>query len=135
MSDNAIYDTFATRVGQFAAQFSPAMQVGYPGVGFDPPSEGDWLEVKWFPNETQNYGLENDAPSLKQGFGQISICTRPGDGIVPSLTLAEQVIAYFPKGTVLDGVRVYRKPWASSVLEEPDKVSIPITIMWRGFDA
>lgn len=135
MSDDAIYDEFATRVGAFAAQFSPALPTSYPGIGFDPPAGGTWLEVRWFPNETQNYGLADDAPALMQGFGQVSVCCTPGAGIVPSLAVVKQLIAYFPKGAEFDVVRVDRKPWASSVLEAANRIEIPVTIPWRGFDA
>src|SRR5690606_33214398 len=53
MSDEAIYDACAVRLGQFAAQFSPALPVAYPNVGapgggpFVPPSAGRWLELIW----------------------------------------------------------------------------------------
>lgn len=134
MSDDAIYDDFAGKVGAFAAQFSPPLPVAYPGVNFDPPSSGAWLEVQWFPNETQNYGTADNAPSLLQGFGQVSVCYRPGGGIVSGLALATLIIAAFGKGAVLQNVRVYRKPWVSNVISDPERISHPITIPWRGFD-
>jgi hypothetical protein len=135
MSDADIYDAFAIKVGTFAAQFSPAMPASYPGIGFDPPSAGMWLECQWFPNETQNYGIGNEGPSLLQGFGQLSVCYRPGGGIVPGLAVADLIIAAFGKGTVLyEGIKVYRKPWTSSVIQDPERVMHPVTIPWRGFD-
>lgn len=133
MSDS-IYNDFAGRVSAFAAEFSPALPVAFPGVPFEPPSAGQWLEVRWFPNETQNYGWEDDAPSLAQGMGQVSVCYRPGGGIVAGLALANLVVAEFPKGTVLQDVRVYRKPWISSVIEQPQMVMHPVTIPWRGLN-
>lgn len=135
MSDDAIYDAFATQVGEFAAQLALPLPVSYPGIVFNSPTEGAWLELRWFPNETQNYGTADNAPSLLQGFGQVSVCCRPGKGIMAALATVRQVIAYFPKGMELDRVRIDRKPWASSVLEQPDRVEIPVTIPWRGFDA
>lgn len=134
MSNSPVYDDFAEKVSTFAAGLSPPLGVAFPGVGFTPASEGAWLEVRWFPNETQNYGLADDAPSLSQGFGQVSVCYRPGDGIVDGLALADAVIAAFPKGTILEDVRVYRKPWVSTVIEQPQLVMHPITIPWRGFN-
>lgn len=134
MSDDAIYDAFAGLVGTFAGQFSPALKVSYPGVGFAPPTAGAWLEVQWFPNQTQNYGLDDDGPSLLQGFGQVSVCYRPGGGIVSGLALARLVTAAFGKGTTFGGVRVYRKPWVSSVIQDPERIAHPVTIMWHGFD-
>lgn len=134
MSDDVIYNDFALKVLAFAAEFSPGMRAGFPGVNFTPPSTGSWLEVRWFPNETQNYGLANDAPALMQGFGQVSVCYRPGGGIVAGLALAKLVIDAFPKGTIFEDVRVYRKPWVSSVLEQPQMVMHPVSIPWRGFN-
>jgi hypothetical protein len=135
MSSSAIYDAFAAKVSTFAAEFSPPMRVAFPGVGVTPPTTGQWLEVRWFPNASQNYGLSDDAPTLSQGLGQVSVCYRPGGGIVAGLALAELVIAEFGKGTMLADVRVYQRPWVSSVLEEPDRTMHPVTIPWRGFDA
>ncbi len=134
MSDDLIYDAFCDLVGAFAAQFSPPLQVAFPGVGFKPPTSGQWLELVWIPNETQNYGLGDDGPSLLQGLAQINVCYRPGPGIVGGLALAKQVIAAFGKGTGFAGMRVYRKPWVASVIEDPERVMHPITIPWRGFD-
>lgn len=130
MSNSSVYDEFCTKVSALAAGLS--LQASFPGVGFDTPAAGAWLEVRWLPNETQNYGLSDDAPSLVQGLGQITVCYRPGDGIVSGIALVDAVIAAFPKGTVIEDVRVYRKPWASSVIVEPDYVMHPVTIAWRG---
>lgn len=135
MSNSPVYDDFAAKVSTFAAGLSPPLPVAFPGVGKDPPSDGQWLEVSWFPNETQNYGRSDDAPALSQGIGQVAVCYRPGGGIVEGLALADQVITAFPKGTVFVDVRVYRKPWVSSVVIQPDYVMHPVTIMWRGFNS
>lgn len=134
MSDDLIYDGFCDLLAAFAAQFSPPLSVAYPGIGFTPPSAGQWLELVWIPNETENYGTADDDPSLLQGLAQVNVCYRPGPGIVGGLALAKQVIAAFGKGTEFAGMRVYRKPWVASVIEDPERVMHPVTIPWRGFD-
>ncbi|MFC4729093.1 phage tail terminator-like protein [Coralloluteibacterium thermophilus] len=131
MSSDAIYDAFATLAGEFAV--GQGVPVSFPAVGFTPPDDGAWLELQWFPNDTQNYGRANDAPSLVQGFAQVSACTRPGAGLAPANRLADAIIDAFGKGVEFGGVRVYRKPWARSVIIDPDRVMVPVTIMWRGF--
>lgn len=134
MSEASIYDDFCTKLSAFAAGVSPALGVAFPGIGFEPPSDGFWLEARWIPNETANYGTANDAPSLMQGLAQVNVCYRPGGGIVDGLALAGEVIAAFGKGTVFDdSVRVYRKPWVADVIEDPERVMHPVTIPWRGF--
>lgn len=131
MSDTDIYDAFAGLVGEFAGTLN--LPCSYPGLGFTPPAQGPWLELQWFPNQTQNYGMSDDGPSLLQGFGQLSACYRPGAGIIVGTTITDQVIAAFAKGTAFAGVRVYRKPWTSSIIQDPERIMHPVTITWRGF--
>lgn len=131
MSTGPVYDAFAELVTAFAV--TEALPCSYPGVGFDPPTAGLWLELQWFPNETQNYGTGDDGPALLQGFAQLSACDRPGRGLAPGAALADRVIAAFSKGTTFAGVRVYRKPWVNSVIADPERVMQPVTIPFRGF--
>lgn len=132
MSTAAVYDAFAALVGAFVA--SEGLPCSYPGVGFHPPTSGLWLELQWFPNETQGYGLGDGDSSLLQGFAQLSVCHPPGQGLAPGAALTDRVIAAFAKGTTFAGVRVYRKPWVNSVISDPERIMHPITIPYRGFD-
>lgn len=132
--NSAIYDDFAVEVSAFAITLSPPLPVSYPGLPFTPPASGYWLEVQWFPNETQNYGIAFDGPSVLRGFGQVSVCTRPGTGLVKPMDLAGLVIETFDKGTRIGDALVYRKPWASSVIQDNERLMIPVTIMWQAGD-
>lgn len=132
MSTGAIYDAFAGLVTAFAA--AEGVPCSYPAVPFTPPASGVWLELQWFPNETQNYGTADTDASLLQGFAQLSACHRPGSGLAPGATLTDKIIAAFGKGTTFAGVRVYRKPWVNSIISDPERVMHPVTIPWRGFD-
>ncbi len=132
MSTGPIYDAFAALVGAFAV--AEGLECSYPGVTFDPPSNGAWLELQWFPNQTQNYGMGDAGPSLLQGFAQLSACHRPGQGLAPGTTITDKIIAAFGKGTTFAGVRVYRKPWVNSIISDPERMMHPVTIPWRGFD-
>lgn len=136
MSTDAIYDDFCDKLSAFAGSMSPALPVAFPGVGFNPPSTGYWLELNWIPNQTVNYGLAADAPVLLQGMAQVNVCWRPGPGILGGMALAGQVIAAFPKGTVIGNtVRIYRKGWVGGDIPDPERVMLPVTLMWRGFAA
>lgn len=131
MSTTSAYDAFALQAGAFAA--ARALPVSFPGLKFDPPDEGQWLEVSWVPGPTQNYGLADNGPSLLQGLAQVSVCERPGAGIARLAELADEVIAAFAKGTEFDTVRVYRRPYQSGAITDPARVMVPVTIMWQGF--
>lgn len=129
MSNSGIENAFKALLATFAT--SNSLTVSWPGVPFTPPESGSWLEMAFFPNETINLALGNDG-SQYRGFLQVSCCCRAhgGDGI--AVTLADSVIAAFPKGTALGIAKVERKPWASTVLIAPDRISVPVTVPYQG---
>jgi len=129
--DAEIYDAFAAAVTTFAGLLSPPLPVAFPNVQFEPPDSGPWLEVSWFPNETQNYGIGNAGPSIHLGFGQIAVVARKGAGLAVPMDIAGAALAAFTKGTLLGPARIYRKGWISSVVQEPDRVMIPVTLPYR----
>lgn len=133
MNDTEIYDAFTKLVTAFAA--AQGLPCSYPGIGFTPPTGKDakWLELQWFPNRTQNYGLADDGPSLMQGFGQLAACYRPGKGIMVGTPITDAIIAAFAKGTRFAGMAVYERPSTSSIIQDPERVMHPVTIRWRGF--
>ena len=133
MTDTEIYRACAALVESFAA--AQGLRCAFPDVAFDPGQDVAWLNFQWFPNETQNYGMDDDGPSLLQGFAQLSLCRRPGAGIPVASAVTDQIIAAFGKGTTFAGARVYRKPWVNNIIKDPERTMHPVTIMWRGFDS
>jgi hypothetical protein len=131
--ESTVYSAFAEALNTFATQHSPPLAVAYPGVHFEPPSTGLWLEMRWFPNTTRDYGVGNEGPSLHQGIGQVSVHGNAGAGVPPMIELADEVIAAFSKGTTLGPGIVDRKPWQSAVLIEGGQVIVPVTVRWKAF--
>jgi len=135
MTQFAVYDEFAERLADFAAEFSPPLPVAYPNVPFTPPAAGIWLELRWFPNETNTYGMADDNLCVTlAGFGQVSVCDRPGAGLAAAGDVADAVVDWFAKGTSLGVARVERQPWVSSVVQGDDRVMLPVTVRWRGLN-
>ncbi|MAX61552.1 MAG: hypothetical protein CMK46_06950 [Porticoccus sp.] len=128
MNDDAVWDAFATLAGTFAAGYSPAIPVIYSGTGGEPPDEGIWIECKYFPNRTLQYGVKASEVISLRGFCQAMVCNRPGAGLNPSMDVVRDLIAYFDTGTVLGPAYVSRPPYVSAVIEEPARVKLPITI-------
>ena len=132
MSNKAILDGFMVKMAAFAGGYSPVLPVAWPNVHFTPPQTGLWAEVRWFPNETVNYGIGNDGPAQLRGFFQVTCCDRAGRGSFDAAELADAVIAAFAKGSEFGPVRVERKPWASSALDADDRTVVPVTIRYQG---
>lgn len=58
---------------------------------------------------------------------------RGGQGIMVGMQMTDQIITAFAKGTTFAGMRVERKPWTSSIIQDPERVMHPVTVPWRGF--
>jgi hypothetical protein len=129
--DAQIYEALVAHLQDFVNQFSPPYKVGYPGVNFTPPNSGQWLEVRFFPNETQNYGIADEGPHDHRGFFQVMVCERPGGGITVGTMVADAVIAHFDKGTVVEPARINRRPWLSNIVHAPERTLYPVSIPYE----
>lgn len=128
MIEAEVWNAFSAAVTAFAVAASPPIPVIHQGVHGTPPDDGVWLETRFFPNKPENYGLPNQGPTAHRGMCQVSVCYRPGAGIVNGLEVGGAVVEAFAKGTALGRAKVNVKPSISSVLTQPERVSHPVTI-------
>lgn len=111
----------------------PQPEILWPGIQETPPEEGMWLQPSVFPNEPGDFAWDNDAPVDTRGWFQILVYFRPGQGVIDPATLADALIAFFPKGSDLGTVRVRKRPWQSPVIaHDSSKLYIPVTVPYRG---
>lgn len=126
---------------------APALPVAVPSSAFTPPVETSgpnlgrikpYLRVDFIPNRTDNLGLANDASARHQGILQVMAIYPINIGVIKPTDTAGLVAAHFGKGTILYGsgvkVKVYQKPSVGAPMIEPDKVSVPVTILYRSFN-
>jgi hypothetical protein len=128
VTDDAIWDAFCIRLSAFAGGYSPAMAVIFDGVGGEPPNLDEWIEARYFPNRTRNYGVSAGQALSLVGFCQAAICIRPGGGLNRGLDIARDLIAYFDHGTLLGPSYVSQPPYVSTVVTEPQRLMFPVTI-------
>lgn len=136
MSDvtQQIYQAMIDRLNTFIATLSPVPTVKYPGVEFDPPATGRWLEVAFFPNRGEDYALaETDEPRDYRGFLQVTVAERRGGGIPGGLALAGQIETEFARGTSISPARVSEAPYLSAVIELTDRNLYPLTIRYHAY--
>jgi hypothetical protein len=115
-----------------AFTYSPQPQVLWPGLQSDPPAAGAWLEPGFFPNEPEDLAWNDDGCVNSEGFFQVLVHYRPGQGQPEPVILADAIICHFPKGLALGPVRVNKRGWQSLPVESSDDVFIPVTIPYRG---
>lgn len=130
MSTTAILVSFLDAMELFASDNS--LPMARPGMVFDPPDSGIWIEALSFPGEPRDPVWDNDGCSEARGFFQVAVYYRPTMGQVKPSEVADNIIEFFGKGTPLAGVRVYKKPWQSPAVTDEDKLFIPVTIPYSG---
>lgn len=113
--------------------YSPQPDIMWPGISSDPPQQGMWLKIDFFPNRPENIAWSNDACVDTRGFIQIMVYFRPGDGVVDPTVLADAICEFFPKGLELGPVRVRKRAYQKlAVKDDASKLYIPITIPYLG---
>lgn len=125
-----------TRLGETFA----GLPVAYPEPqkAFVPPVDGDgeplpYLRASILPNVPRWQGMRNE--SLAQGLLQVDIVWPRNQSELPAYRIAKQIGDHF---LALDayysgGVRVTiaGAPYASPPLNEPSRLTIPVTIPWQ----
>lgn len=105
------------------------LPIAWPGTDFKPPASGYWLEPRLFRGEGLDPGIPNSSRALDQGVMQINVGTRPGKGIIGLVQKATLVQAAFPKGkTFASGVRIVNNAYQLSIIEDGDKILLPVTM-------
>lgn len=103
--------------------------IAWPGVSFEPPADGAWLEPALLSNEGLDNGLGPDDEYIPQGIFQVMIWARPGTGMIAIAGIAQTVTTVFPKDYRVSGlVRVQRIPYLTVLETTGDKIGIMVTI-------
>lgn len=120
-------------------EFSPSLPIAYPGITF--PAAGavkpeNYLTATYLPNVTRTVTI-GGGTQQHRGIFQVSVFWKSGVGLVKPLDIAGQIIGHFPKDLLLYSgavrVKIDRKPWASSPIQEDDRVQIPVSIPFHCF--
>jgi len=110
------------------------IQVSWPNVDFDPPTDETYLDVAYIPNSANAITLQyQDEEYL--AFLQITIVAQAGGGTIKPHDVLGQVADHFKAGTDLFedgvGVCVYRPPFSAQGLTDGDTTRYPLTIPIR----
>lgn len=103
--------------------------IAWPGVDFEPPATGYWLEPVVIRGDGIDIGLPYDSTFSPNGTLRVGVCCRPGNGIVGLSLVAAQVIAALPKGTRFsDGSFIRSNPRAQTVIIDGDRIIMPVSM-------
>lgn len=123
-----ISNTFLTAVGNAVAAVTPVLPVQNPGIPFDVPNGGQYVEVIQIRNNPSGeyYGDE------RTYMGILRLLVHwPNDkaGEIPALTYLDALAAQFPKGSLM----LYDVPEIGSVVEDQGQRFYPLTLRYRQF--
>lgn len=125
MTPSSIFDALLARCGTVPGSYATS----YPNQSFTPPADAPYLIAEVFPNRPKWEGL-GTGDRLDQGLLQITVVSPKRTGIVPVAQIADEVVAHFPKGLRLSGVKVSGEPWAAQPIIEASEVRLPVTVPW-----
>ena len=127
MTIKDITDAFLTALATAAG----TLPVKWPGLAFDPPASGKWLEVSGISIDPEEYATGEG--TVERGIFRVLVCSHKPASVVGLLQTAETVAAAFAKGTTFGCARIDQTPGVGQMVESPDagKVLVPVSIRWR----
>lgn len=127
MSNTDLLDVFCRTLNSASLGY----EIAYPGVDFDPVDAGvdNWLSVQFFPAQPIEDGLSFTDAALSQGQFVVQCNGRTNTGTVALHGIADDVMAVFPRGTLIQGsARVTRSPYDQPVITGDDRLIVPVVI-------
>lgn len=130
-TNTQIQEAIFEMVGMYAAGIP--LPVSYPGVNFEQPSSGLWLELVFLPNNYAGSQINPSGATLPRGIFRINACDSRKKGINCATEQAEAVKAAFPIRTpIVDQVAVSKVPVLGMPMIDSGVIRIPVTIEYHG---
>lgn len=121
---NSDYDLFTEQLAEAMVD----VEIIYAGLPKEPTAT-EWLEVVPFFNGTTNYAV--GSLGVERGIFRVIVTSKLGIGMYKAEDLANQIIAAFPKGSKFGSAVTDEMPSKSGLIQETDRVMIPVDIRWR----
>ena len=114
----------------------PLLKVKYLGRVFNPPDNGQWLEVVHIPNNVN--GEFWGSGKTYRGLFRLLLHWGVDDaGVYDPLDLIASIAAHFPIGATFQSggvqVKVYQDPDLTGVIEAAPELIFPVTIRYESF--
>lgn len=124
-----------TALFEHAMNMSLGLKVVLPRESYQPTKDETFLDVSWLPNETVAQFVGHDTPDWYQGFLQVAVMTPENTSLVDASSVADEVISYWTKGTVIDGggfrIKINRSPWPAPSFKDESWDRLPISIPYQ----
>ena len=129
-TETRIYSALIAQLMTFA---SDPIAIAYPGITFAPVSGQPYLRVSFLPAMTAAFDLQHTDDY--RGVFQVDVFWPAQQGEILPLEMAESLIAYFQRGSVLrsPGLDIlFNEPaYAGPTIQEPSWIQISVSIRYR----
>ena len=130
-TNTQIQEAIFQQAGAYAA--NAGVPISYPGVNFDQPDSGLWLELVFLPNDYAGSQINTAGATLARGIFRINACDSRKIGINEATANAEAVKTAFPIRTnIIDQVSVSKVPVLGMPMIDDGVIRIPVTIEYHG---
>lgn len=109
------------------------LPISYPGVNFEQPNGGEWLELVFLPNDYAGSQINTNGATLPRGIFRINACDSRKEGLKDATERAEAVKAAFPiRAAIVEQVAVSKVPVLGMPMIDAGVIRIPVTIEYHG---
>lgn len=128
--ESKIRAAFATRLQAFPSLPS----VAWENVPFTPAAGVMYLRPSLLPGEPIQGEIGPLGQNWHNGIYQISIYAPAGQGVSAAEAVRDALVDWFKRGTLLtysDATVQVVKSWPGPMLQETDRIHIPVTVRYR----
>lgn len=134
MTQKIIRTALEGRLNTWAAAQTPAVPVAFENIAYTPTNGARYIRVRMVPAETANPTMATDHRRLI-GLMQVDIVVPIGNGMGAAETLAEAIVAQFPRGLSLiqSGKKIHidQSPSIGPALVENGWSFVPVSVRYR----
>lgn len=134
MSTNAVRAALEARLATWAAARSPVLRIAWQNTPFTPASGETYLQPFLLPAETDSADLKGDHRAYR-GVFQVSITAPINAGVGAALGVAAELNTLFPvNGRYTSAgvtTQIIGPASAGPAIQEPDRLTIPVSIPYR----
>lgn len=128
--DQAIERALFTRLEN--ATMSPALPISYPGVGFEPPTDGSpWLRATLMKGDPLSLSVNFSGSSKYVGLLQVDLFAPPQTSLLTMTATIGPVVTAFKRGTQMeqDGfvIKINDAPSVGDLVNEKPSGSVTLT--------
>lgn len=128
-----IFNALAAKLESLA--FIPEINVCWPNVNFEPPTDGTgYIRAQLFPATAEQTTLGTDGQNRHTGIFQVDVIWPENKGLSEPTEIAGAIANHFKRGTLLTtdsiALRIDQPPLVRGIIVDGGTIQIPIDVRY-----